>query len=75
MAAGRGENTLFNAIFAAMGLLLLGIAGWIGQSVAHLPAIEQKLVDFSESTNAILADHKAILTDHETRIRTLENAK
>lgn len=73
--ASRNDNGLYNMLFAAMGLLLLAIAGWIGQSVAHLPAIEQKLDDFSGSTNAVLADHKSILADHETRIRTLEHGK
>jgi hypothetical protein len=56
---------LFNAIFAAMGMLLLAVAGWIGTSVSHIPQIEQKLDDFMKEATGTLSDH-------ETRIRKLE---
>lgn len=63
-----GEIHLFNLIFVAMGMLLLGVATWIAASAAHLPAIEQRLDDF------ILAAQNRI-DDHENRIRTLELRK
>lgn len=56
------DSFLFNSIFSALGVLLLGIVAWIGASVAHLPAIEQKMDDFMYSTTNTL-------TDHESRLR------
>jgi hypothetical protein len=56
----------FNALFVAMGMLLLGVAGWIGMSVAHIPSIDQKIDDFIQRADSIF-------TDHESRIRNLES--
>lgn len=61
----KNETDLFNKIFAAMGVLLCAVACWIGVEVAHLPSIEQKLDDYTVSTDTKI-------TDHETRLRTLE---
>jgi hypothetical protein len=58
----------FNALFVAMGMLLLGVAGWIGMSVAHIPSIDQKIDDFIQRADSIF-------TDHESRIRSLESHK
>jgi hypothetical protein len=64
----KSELHVFNILFSAMGLLLLGVAGWIATSVAHIPSIEQKLDDFMITANQVLVDH-------EGRLRKLENNK
>lgn len=71
----KTDNKLFNVIFSSMGLLLLGIAGWIGTSVAHIPAIEQKLEDFIKVASATLEDHESRLRSQDERIHTLEAHK
>jgi len=64
----HSEIHVFNILFSAMGMLLLGVAGWIAMSVAHIPSIEQKLDDFMITANTILMDH-------ESRLRKLEDRK
>lgn len=66
--ADKKEVRLFNYLFVTMGTLLLGVAGWIGLSVAHIPTIEQRLEDFMFSADKTLGDH-------EVRIRDLEHKK
>jgi hypothetical protein len=70
---------LFNLLFAGMGTVLLSVAGWIALSVAHLPAIEQKMDDFILAATGKLDDHETRirqnsgqLSEHEARIRTIE---
>lgn len=63
------EFQLFHSVFSAMGLLLLAIAGWIGMSVAHLPAIEQKLDDYIISSNNTLADFDKRITAIENKTK------
>lgn len=64
----KSEIHTFNMLFTGMGLLLLGIAGWIAASVAHIPSIDQKLEDFIKTATSTFSDH-------ETRIRNLEGHK
>lgn len=64
----ESDTYLFNIIFSAMGMVLMGVAGWIAVSVAHLPAIEQKLDDY-----IISADNK--LADLNQRVGKLESFK
>ena len=75
----KQEIHIFNMIFSALGVVLLGVAGWIATSVAHLPAIEQKMDDFIAAagvrftgTDSKLAEHEKSIADHEVRIRVIE---
>lgn len=49
-------------------LVLIGVSGWIAISVAHLPAIEQKLDDYVREV-----DNK--LSDYDARIKKLEPSR
>lgn len=66
------ETRTFNMLFAAMGTLLLGVACWIASSVAHLPAIEQKMDDFIAAAGVRFTDTDAKIADHEVRLRVIE---
>lgn len=62
------ENRVFHSLYSAMGIVLLGVVGWIGSNVSHIPALEQKLDDYHSA-------EVASLLDHEQRIRSLEGKK
>lgn len=64
---GDKSNFVFNSIFTAMGMCLLSVAGWIGLSVADIPAIKVEI----QNINRVMG---AQISDHETRIRKLEGA-
>ena len=66
------EMRTFNMLFSAMGVCLLGVACWIASSVAHLPAIEQKIDDFVTAAGVRFTDTDAKIADHEVRLRIIE---
>lgn len=69
------ETRTFNMLFTAMGTLLLGVACWIAASVAHLPAIEQKMDDFIAAAGARFTGTDEKIADHEARLRVIEGKK
>jgi hypothetical protein len=65
------ENKFFHYCALCMGAVLLGLIGWIGVNVAHIPAIDQEIHDLKETIDNVVDKQ---LTDHETRIRSLEHS-
>lgn len=70
--ADKTESKLFHIIATAMGAILLGLIGWIGLNVAHIPVIDQQIHDLKEMIENVV---DAQLKDHEARIRNLEHGR
>lgn len=64
----KHEMAIYNKLFLGMGGALFSVACWIGLSVAHLPAIEQKLDDYIVTTNNQINDLKAEINRLEARL-------
>jgi hypothetical protein len=62
----HSDTYAFNILFSGLGTLLLGVAGWVGANVSHIPAIEQKIELYNEAINKSL-------NNHEQRLNTIEH--
>lgn len=66
------ESKVFHYSALAMGSILLGLIGWIGLNVAHIPVIDEEIHDLRAMVEDVLGKQ---IADHETRIRALETQK
>lgn len=59
--------------------IFLGLVGWIGMNVAHIPVIQEQITNINEKLSTQVSSNKenistnvARLDDHEIRLRNLE---
>jgi hypothetical protein len=63
------ESKFFHYVALAMGAVLLGLIGWIGLNVAHIPVIDEQIHDLRTMIEDVVNKQ---IADHEARIRILE---
>lgn len=71
MEEDRRESSstfIFNSIFVAMGMLLLGVASWIAISVTDIPVMKNQLSNISLT----ISGYSQQQADLERRLRRLE---
>lgn len=64
------EAKFFYYTAVAMGAMLLGLIGWIGLNVAHIPVIDQQIHDLKDMIENVVNKQ---LNDHEARLREIEH--
>jgi hypothetical protein len=66
------ESKFFHYAALAMATVLLGLIGWIGLNVAHIPVIDEQIHDLRTMIEDVVNKQ---IADHESRIRVLENSQ
>ncbi len=66
------ESKFFHYAALIMGSVLLGLIGWIGLNVAHIPVIDQQIHDLKDMIENVVDKE---IADHEARLRALESQR
>ncbi len=71
----RLEIRLYHVFVSVMGVLLLGVVGFIAFNAAHIPVIDEHIANIDKKVDDGFAWQSRRLEDHEQRIRGLEHGK